>query len=265
MSRADRTKAFLLLALAGGMGWAAATHARPGGDGSKGEDPVPLESLLQQRESLRRDVEMLRLETSLAKTKAAYAVLDPSGLTLSFRVRGRTMKQYPIKKIYFEPGPWGRESIPEGVFGRVYKLEDRIGKEIPVLLGGAAARAETKAAGAAGEPGEGAGAAGSEKPETESTATMIAPDPPPRFLWRLEGGLSIYVMDDAVPQDPWARRAERCLVWAKRLGRLWMALGPDGSGGQVVYMIMEADESRQAYRSLLPRLQSIVILTPSQP
>ena len=192
---------------------------------------------------------MLRLEVSLAKTKAAYAVLDPVARKLSFRVRGRTMKEYGIVGMFVESQPGGPVASAAELFGREYKVVDRIGKEIPVKLTGAIAEPDPRPQ----KPGS--------APAPVTGAAMISPDPPPRYYWRLDNNVSIYVMEDKTPPDEWTRRAERLIGTAKRLGRLWMRMTGGGPRGTVVYLIMEGERSREAYRSLLPT-QSLILLTP---
>jgi hypothetical protein len=211
---------------------------RAGGD--SGKAAFSPRDLAQRRLELQKEVQMLDLEVAVAKTKQAYAVLDPTARKLLFRVRGRTMKDYPVVGL-----SWGRRGKREGaLFGRSYKLVSQAGKEIPVEITGAMAQPDPRPNG---------------KPVT--AAAMIAPNPPHRYFWRFDNGLSIYVQEDA-PLDDEARRAERWISFARGLGRKWLDFRGESPSGEVLYLLMEKEHSREAYRSLLPG-QTLILLTPA--
>jgi hypothetical protein len=182
----------------------------------------------ERRDRLFGELARLQLEMPLARTKQAYAILDLEEKRIQFRVRGRTMKEYGIVRYRLErPSGSGSRS---SAFDVAHRLEDRVGKEIPASL-----------------------------PAGESL--MIAPEPPPRYLWRFDGGLSVYIRRDAEPSAAGDRLAERVVRVAKGIGRLWRRLTGRQSRETLLYLIMEEEQSREAYRSLLPG-QSLLLLPP---
>lgn len=231
----------LAVPLALAVSAAGAAAAAPAAQPSPKPPAADPAELAGRRSDLKREIQMLDLEVSLAKTKQAYAVIDPTARKLLFRVRGRTMKEMPIVRL-----SWGRRGTPdEAMFGRAYKLVSEAGKEIPVEITGATAQPDPRPSG---------------KPV--QTSAMIAPNPPHRYFWRFDQNLSIYVQEDA-PPDAEARRAERWISLARGLGWRWMDWNGRSPHGHVLYVLMDKELSSEAYRSLLPG-QSLILLTPER-
>ena len=219
---------------------------------------------------------LYKTESELAAKRTAYAVLDLSERTLSFKVRGHVFKSIRLTNLEVVKGD-APFDIAE-LAGRAYTLQLKEGKGVETesihlkmltpdeakkagisedageTLSGAEQGEIVQGADTSGQGKEGGGDSDSDSTRKEKMVGVaggaIPPDPPAKYHMGFDENLSISVAADEAP-DPEAAKYSSIIQTAKRIGR-WFSSAKDDAWEIRITIHLPLASGQQIFRQFLP-------------
>lgn len=233
MRRGRSSRAAVLL-IAAALLLCAPVDVTPGG----AEAPLDkYRSLLEEKLALERENRSLQKEVELARSKSPYIMFDVHSGILSFRVRGKSFKEYQVKAI--SSRGWGRRPIaPEALWRR---------HEGPLTI--AEKEGGRQEIVPPSEDGAEAPHGGHDPGAEPDDATILGVKAPADYYIKFEEAVVFQVQSER-RLSLREKAVQRAGEFAAAVRDLWRTEDPDEP--LILYLLMDTETARHLYHSILP-------------